>query len=255
MRTALIDGDTLIYEASSMSEYECDLGDDQWTLTADLGEARRTFDGKVQAIIDALDADRVIIALSDRTRWRSEVMPTYKSNRAKTRKPIVYRPLRDYCHEAYTTFQRPTLEGDDVLGILATHPTYLRGEKIIVAIDKDMKTIPGEHYNYQREERFTVSESEADFAHMMQTLTGDATDGYPGCPGVGPVKAAQWLSTTGDLWPRVVAAYTKAGLTEADALCNARVARILRHTDYDFDNKRVILWNPPASSSSPSVAA
>ena len=47
------------------------------------------------------------------------------------------------------------------------------------------------------------------------------------------------------LWAVVLAAYEKAGLTEADALAQARVARILRASDYDFKQKKVKLWNPP----------
>jgi hypothetical protein len=49
--------------------------------------------------------------------------------------------MRAYCHEAYETFEREGLEGDDILGILATHPTLVRGEKIIVSIDKDQDNI------------------------------------------------------------------------------------------------------------------
>ena len=118
------------------------------------------------------------------------------------------------------------------------------------SIDKDMRTVPGLHFRMCRagEEVVEVSEEEADHTHLMQTLTGDRTDGYPGCPGVGPVSAARILSAEfapGETpWDAVVAAYEKKGLTEADALMNARVARICRVADYDFKKKEVILWNP-----------
>jgi hypothetical protein len=39
-----------------------------------------------------------------------------------------------------------------------------------------------------------ITEAQADRFHMIQTLTGDVTDGYPGCPGIGPVKAEQILN-------------------------------------------------------------
>jgi DNA polymerase-1 len=42
----------------------------------------------------------------------------------------------------------------------------------------------------------------------------------------------------------VVDAYLKAGLTEEDALMNARMARILRAEDWDFENNEVKLWTP-----------
>jgi hypothetical protein len=42
----------------------------------------------------------------------------------------------------------------------------------------------------------------------------------------------------------VVEAYRKNGGTFADALLNARMARILRYGDYDFVAGTVELWDP-----------
>ena len=39
-------------------------------------------------------------------------------------------------------------------------------------------------------------------------------------------------------------AFEKKGLTEDDALLQARVARILRASDYDFKKKEPIMWTP-----------
>ena len=46
------------------------------------------------------------------------------------------------------------------------------------------------------------------------------------------------------LWGIVSAAYDKAGLTEADALQQARLVRILRWSDWDSEKKVPILWCP-----------
>jgi hypothetical protein len=250
MKTALIDADTLVYEASLASENPIEWGDELWTLHASMAEARFRFDGLVSDIKEATGADTLVLALSDgdnEARWRNKVMPTYKMNRKRVRRPVCYVPLRQYCHESYTTFERPTLEGDDVLGILMTHPSLVKGEKVLVAIDKDMRTIPGEHYNYTKQEHFTIMPSEAAYHHMLQTLMGDSTDGYPGCPGIGKVTASRLLdgaSSSDEFWSIVVKAYEKAKLSEEVALQNARVARICHHTDYDFNKKEVILWHP-----------
>jgi DNA polymerase-1 len=83
---------------------------------------------------------------------------------------------------------------------------------------------------------------------MKQTLTGDPTDGYGGCPGVGKAKVAKALTKKTEdqtLWELVVQQYVSKGLTEADALVQAQVARICRADDYDFINKRPIPWHPP----------
>ncbi len=212
-------------------------------------------------IKEAVQPDHIIMALSDstpETRWRNSVMEGYKSNRKKTRRPIVYGPLRSWVHEVFETFERPGLEGDDVLGILATRQDDT--ERVIVSIDKDLKTIPGLLFNYGKPELGVVriTEDEANYYHLYQTLTGDSTDGYPGCPGVGPVGAAKlldpcWITAGEDrwfdediAWKVVEKAYRKAKLGEDVALMNARVARILRTEDFDFKNREVILWTPGA---------
>lgn len=259
-RVVLVDGDTLIYAAAAGNEYEAQWDTWLWTLHADFKAAVEKLHSMIDDIGNGLQADRIIWALTDTANWRKEVMPSYKSHRAKTRKPIVYKPLREYVHEEYETFQRPSLEGDDVLGILATHPKLVEGEKIVVSIDKDMKTIPGLHSNYAKdsvETEWTIHEIKpavADFWHIYQTLTGDTSDGYPGCPKIGPVTALKVLGISEgqdlsdfsvvEAWPKVVAAYAKQGLGEEVALQNARVARICRADDYDFKEKRVKLWTP-----------
>lgn len=267
MRYALIDGDTLVYESTTATEKAIKWDNELWTLHGFLPEAQAHFDEQVKDIKEATDADEVVIALSalDPQRWREKIMPTYKQHRRDKRKPLLYTGIREHCHATYKTLERPMLEGDDVLGILATHPdlAMLKGatSRVVVSIDKDLKTIPGEHYNYQKELSFTICEAEADYYHFMQALTGDTTDGYPGCPKIGPVSAAKILdpllvieSPPEDIslrfdrvtaWEKIVAAYQKAGLSEEVALLNARVARICRADDYNLAKREVILWNPP----------
>ena len=76
---------------------------------------------------------------------------------------------------------------------------------------------------------------------MYQTLTGDSTDGYSGCPSVGD-KTARKILGDNPTWGDVISAYEKRGLTEQDAMVQARVARILRFKDYDFVKHQPILW-------------
>lgn len=272
MKTALLDGDTFIFSSASKVERVVQWNHWLHTLHADLDEGIAELDGKIKGVQDALEVDRIIVALSDEERFRPEVMPTYKHNRSGSRKPIIYSRLRDYVHEVYETFQRPKLEGDDVLGILATHPHLVPGDKVVVAIDKDLRTIPCTLYNYDHETLEVISEEEADRFFYTQCLTGDVTDGYPGCPGMGPVSAGKILDEgrvlepreheftrgarkgeteirwepgePGTVWEVIVSAYRAQGLSEEVALQNARVARILRASDYDFQNKRVKLWTP-----------
>ncbi len=240
--TLLIDGDIVCYEATSAIEQEIDWGEDLWTLHSNLDEAKALVETKVMGWQERFSADAVI-AFSDSTNFRKTVYPDYKGNRKSKRKPLAYKPLKQWMEGVWESYQRPGLEGDDILGILATHPSAIRGQKIIVSIDKDMKTIPGYVWNPDKDdEPVFYSTEEADYWHLYQTLTGDTTDGYPGLPGCGPKGAEKVLEDPS--WKAVVAAYEKKGLTEDDALVQARCARILRATDYDYRKKEVKLWLP-----------
>ena len=240
--TLLIDGDIICYEAASAVEQEIDWGEDLWTLHSNLDEAKALVETKLLRWQERFSAD-IVIGFSDSANFRKAVYPDYKGNRKSKRKPLAYKPLKQWMEGVWESYQRPGLEGDDILGILATHPKAIRGQKIIVSIDKDMKTIPGYVWNPDKDdEPIFYSTEEADYWHLYQTLTGDTTDGYPGLPGCGPKGAEKVLEDPS--WEAVVAAYEKKGLTEEDALVQARCARILRATDYDYAKKEVKLWCP-----------
>jgi DNA polymerase-1 len=258
VRTLLVDADSLIYASAAANEVFTDWGDGTSTVHSNFDGARIQLEDQLKEIQERLNADVCILALSDYTDpWRKKVLPSYKYNRVEKRKPELLKPLRQYVREVHHVFQRPGLEGDDILGILGTAktpPTEVKGERIICSLDKDMKTLPGLHYNWRKDDKAEpepviseVTEQEADRFHMTQTLTGDSTDGYKGCPKIGPKKAEKILGATqtvAEMWPLVVSAYNKAGLTEQDALTQARVARICRATDFDFDKREVKLWKP-----------
>lgn len=264
-KVALIDADILAYQAAVVAEQAFDWGDGMWTLHAFEPDAIRAFDEMVNRIIEKVDADDCYMMFSDKENWRTEILPTYKQNRSGVRKPMLLRFLREVAYEKYQCVSIPTLEGDDVLGMWLTQPSKLEPVRdlVLCSIDKDFKTIPGKHYNFKKDEFFEVSEHEADKWHMIQTLTGDATDGYQGCPGVGPVGAEKILQKALDegtpwanpaqlrelYWQHVVKAFDKAGFGEEEALTQARVARILRYEDYDHINKKVILWTPTCTNS------
>ena len=251
--TALIDGDIYIFKAAAASEHAVEWTEDLWTLHAHMTEAIQLFENKLEQIKEETGASDLIVALSDTVNFRYGIYPDYKHNRKDKRPPLLRAPLKEYVQAKYPCFLRPGLEGDDVLGILATSQVIVKGtDKIIVSEDKDMKTIPCKLYNTGKQTCAEITEREADYWHLLQTLTGDTADGYPGCPGVGPVRAEKLLvgmlegeETLSHWWGVVVAAYTKAGLCEEQVLIQARVARICRKTDYNFKKKEVILWTPP----------
>ncbi|CUA90992.1 5'-3' exonuclease [Chelatococcus sambhunathii] len=255
MRTLLIDADVLAYQAASVAEKAVEWEPGYWTWHCEWSEVERTFDAKLEEIIQTLDGTDYRLCVTDSEgNFRLGVHPDYKGNRKSVKKPLLLKPFKQYLVDERGAYFKPTLEGDDCMGILATHPKLIKGEKVIVSIDKDMKTIPGPYIRWGTEdaEIVEISGSEADYWFLHQTLTGDTTDGYKGCPGVGPKKADAILGTPEEFaqvpfalaWRAVAEAYEAAGQNEDDAIIQARCARILRHTDYDYKNKRPILWTP-----------
>lgn len=269
----LIDADLAAYRAASACQNTYDWGDGTTSVTSDLEAAKKTMRDFLDGLMSRLFADKLTICLSDDFRsFRKEMVdPTYKGNRKDIERPQELYPLKSWLEETYPSARRPLLEADDVMGIMATEPGHGE-ERIIVSQDKDMRTIPGLLYRPYDDAPIveTIDVEDADFYHMYQTLAGDAVDGYPGCPGVGKITANQsltflkgpcpvhreitrgprkgtvvtrWESAEMDThWDVVLAHFARAGLGHADAVKQARLARILRHEDYP--NGRIRLWNP-----------
>lgn len=245
----LIDGDMFCFRACASCEHEVDWGHDIWTLHVNLGEAKAHFmDITEKAVEDALVNHKytgeydIIFCFSDKNNFRKKILSTYKANRDNKRKPVGYSALVSWVEETFHYVKKSWLEADDCIGILATQPENV-DNCIIVSGDKDMKCIYGYHYDFIRKEYFHTSKEEAMRNFFMQTLMGDMTDGYSGCPKVGKVTANKILDKDCS-WSGVKKAYEDAGLSEEIALEQARVAKILLSTDYDTKREKVILWKP-----------
>jgi DNA polymerase-1 len=256
---ALIDGDLVVYQCAFKGEDVIDWGDSV-SVTANVPTIHNLVNNSIESTAEAVRADSIIVCLTDsKNNFRRAVYPGYKEKRRRTaRAPIGLNAAKRYIRETFEVMERPTLEADDILGILATgNIAALKGERVVCSIDKDMLTIPGLHYNWWNHKGGVreIGEGEADLAFFTQILTGDATDNYAGVPGMGPVGAskilAEFFDAESDLfdevgaWEAVVAAYAGRGFNEEYALSMARCARILRASDYNFKRKEPRLWTPP----------
>ena len=259
-RTVIIDGDVVVYKvAEAVAEsYEVTTEEDDDFIYRNIGwadkeKAKETVEKMIDDICKSCKAQELVICLSDmKGNFRKQINPNYKGNR-KSIKPILYEFLRKYLGTTgYKIFERPNLEADDVIGILATSTKIIKGDKVVWSLDKDFKTIPCKFHRAGvngKDTSSVISEAEADWWFMYQTLIGDKVDGYEGCKGIGDKTARKILGEIGEnpiyvMWQSVVDAYKSKGYTEEDALRNARMARILRAEDYDFKNKEVKLWKP-----------
>jgi len=249
----VIDGDIVLYQCCSAVEKEIDWGGDWWTLHSDFMEVRMMLDVMLDDLKTTVGASKSLICLSDSGNFRKSILPSYKANRVGGRKPMCYVPAKEYLISNYEVMIEPGLEADDCVSIVATGPRskHRRCSRVVmISEDKDFLGVPGLLYNPRTGQMSSTSVEDADMHHLFQTLTGDATDNYKGCPGIGPVKARESLEKDPS-WSTVVSLYEKAGLSEEDALVQARVARLLRHQDYNSRTKEIKPWNPPTKSTTP----
>lgn len=140
-------------------------------------------------------AEEFRIAVKGKGNFRKDVTGDYKANRKeldvdlKSRLSAVHRTVvRDYggvpAHD---------MEADDLVRIWAEEARAEGVPFVIIAEDKDLKCIPGVHYNPKKREFAHVSEDEADLLYHMQLLVGDSADNIKGLWRVGPVKARKAL--------------------------------------------------------------
>jgi DNA polymerase-1 len=254
-RTLLIDGDILLYKFCYINEFPITWDDETTSEFIDLDRAKQDFDSFVKQMLQRTKTEGELIAFSSPINFRYSILPTYKHNRKDLAKPKMFSDLKQYALENYHTKIKEPLEADDVIGILATKYPQ---KYVIASIDKDLKQIPGLHYDWQKDQMFEVTEEEADRWFFTQVLIGDIGDGYTGCPGIGKKKADKIFNEDVLLgyleldskglnalyWASVVKAYEQRGFTEQDALIQARVARILRVDDWDSEKGEMKLWTP-----------
>ena len=234
----LIDADILVYQYSVTVEHEVDWGDDVWSLWADVKEAKELILNYLESLKEMTGVDDLVFCFSHKDNFRKSIYPNYKYNRKSKRKPVCYKPIKEWLVNNYNSAEWEGLEADDVLGILST--SNLVGENnIVVSEDKDLLTIPG--LLWRNGELLIIKKEQADYNHLYQTLVGDTTDGYGGLKGVGHKRALEILKTP--TWDAVLKAYLKAGYTKEEAITQARLARILRFSDWDDKKKKPILWS------------
>lgn len=241
---ALIDADIFAVQSAYQGEQKFTFYGGAEAKTVDLERAQQNVEKRLQTCLDAIGTDRVLLCFSDPARnyFRHDLYEEYKGHRSGT--PAVLREdVRKYLEATYPHTHKPTLEADDCLGILQTKLNRQGRPTVIVSTDKDMKQIPGLHLNcdHVKDGVYERTQEEGDLYHLIQTLEGDAVDNYKGCPGIGEKKAPP-IAEQG--WEAVVAAFEKKGLTEEDALVQARLAKILDVDHWDMEKQEVKLWNP-----------
>ena len=181
MRVALLDGDIIAYRAASAVQEEIEWEDGK-SVHANVSESVSAALQTVKTWMKIADVKDCRIAFTGKDNFRKLILPTYKANRSGRVKPVAFQPTVEALSEHYPTRLVRCLEGDDLIGIMATNGNYK--EPIIMSVDKDMRTIPGWHMNPLKDpDPVYVTEEHADSTgcsrRSLATLRMD-TRGYLG---------------------------------------------------------------------------
>lgn len=242
----LIDGDILLYRVCSSLSSSFDFGDTVMH-SVDMESMQDRVKEDLEGILKTTGCKKYIICLSGSDNFRKKHFPSYKTNR-KSEKPQGYDDLKKWTLENFTCKINAKLEGDDIMGMYCTK---VPGKYVIFSIDKDMKTIPTTLWDFKGGEFYEQSDLEALTFLYTQVLTGDVTDGYKGCPGIGKVGAARILEGAKDeldLLLKTITAYFEYygyGYTAiSNFLEQIGQARILHYNDWLLLNTSNSTYNP-----------
>ena len=203
----------------------------------------------------------IAVAVKGRGNFRKKLYSDYKSNRPAL--PPEEREALNYAHnymkEKWGAIEATEMEADDLVAIWAYESREDEIPYVICGIDKDLKQIPGNHYNYNKRTREFIDDDTAHHYLMVQCLTGDTSDNIPGIKGIGPVKANKILSGVNmdRRWSRVRAAWR--GHKSGDPTLSYKLLRMLTSWD-DLDEirkeceRKKIECSTPGRSTSESTA-
>ena len=188
---ALIDGDIVVHRVG-------------FTTNGDsLGIAKARADEMLDNILIETGATEYRIYLSDSTEnnFRTQFYPSYKANRTAP-KPLHYDDLKEHLLTKWEAAIALEQEADDALGIEQCAitrgdddiETPSRFKSVICTIDKDLRQIPGLHWNFVKKEWQEITPTEARKYFYRQLVIGDTSDNIVGVRGIGKVKAERLFS-------------------------------------------------------------
>lgn len=174
---------------------------------------------------------------------------SYKGNRAGSVPPTHLKAIRTHLQFKHGAIVSQGEEADDLIGIFMTDFP----DSVCVSIDKDLKQLPGRHYDFVKKEETTVSAKEASINFYSQVLSGDSTDNVPGATGVGPVKARKLLEAARgnyQCWQACLSAYVKEFGDISGPLFALEAARLV-HVRRSVGQ----IWEPPVAPGKTQQAA
>lgn len=178
--------------------------------------------------------DQYVLYLTGSNNFRRQITPEYKANRAQTMKPYHWMAAREWLIQQAGAVVTDGYEADDAIG-MAYRPL---SQDVVISLDKDLRAIPGYHYNWVKDVTEVITEQEACANFYRQFLIGDTADNIRGVPWIGPKKAERLLPVgmSPDKMQDIVRKLYKKH--KLDYETNYRLLRILRSPDEYEETKR-----------------
>lgn len=163
-------------------------------------------DSLMQDLLHSTESESYSAYLTGSNNFRRKVNSQYKANRKDKEPPKFLQPCREFLVKEWNALVSDGCEADDLLGI------NQREDTIIASLDKDLKMIPGWHFNWLKNEKSYVVPEEGIKTFYKQMLIGDRIDNIFGVDRIGPVKAEKIiepLETEKDMLCTVLDLYDK----------------------------------------------
>lgn len=242
---ALIDGDIVAYRCAATAEKRDKDGnilslDPEWVATSRANTL-------MEQILEEVKASEYKIFLTGLDNFREVIYPEYKANRKGKPRPEHLGITKEFLAKTWNAETVHGMEADDALGInqedAASYGEMIQGgdkyHTVICSIDKDLKQIPGLHYNFVKKEWDEISELQGWYNFYIQLLIGDPGDNIRGCPGIGKAKAPRILegcTTEQEMFDAVRSIYM-----DDDAMfLNGQLLYILREENQYWQPEKLI---------------
>lgn len=168
----LIDGDLVCYRSAASCEPT-----KAKALQEPLEFALGRLDDVMHRILATWGAAEFRAFISGPDNFRYTIDPNYKANRRDKPRPEWLEPCRERLVTHWGAVVSDGIEADDNLGIAQTEHT------IICSLDKDLLQVPGQHWNWVREEHKIVNEHTGWVNFYTQLIMGDKSDNIQGYDG------------------------------------------------------------------------
>lgn len=195
-RLALIDADFIKYEVCSIRKKQLDAGDIPTPVLQELPIITILKEYMQNVFFNKID-DYMVFCFSGKSYntfrnaicFQKQYKATRNSDETYPGQSSDAIAIVKYFKEKYAFLLYEDLEADDIVSALQD-PQYT----YIYSKDKDLKQVPGWHYDFSNNTIYEISNENAIYNLCYQLIAGDNTDCIGGFPMMGDLKAKQFLA-------------------------------------------------------------